>query len=214
MDPLTLGLLGAQAVIGGAQFIGGLAKPRQKIDTSIQPEYKEAEEIARNAAQSTSAAYGLARQSTAQEGASARAAALRSSSSVGGLQRAQQQIQRSQQSSISGLYQAEVREKAGELRGLASAKMATAGAKERMQGLKNELAMRENAARDQLISAGMQNVFGALQTGVYAANPSMMGGGGYGGGTSASRFTQTMPPKINVQGYFNNTPYRYPKIGG
>lgn len=212
MDPLTLGLLGAQAAIGGAQFIGGLAKPRQKIDTSIQPEYKEAEEIARNSAQSTSAAYGLARQSTAQEGASARAAALRSSSSVGGLQRAQQQIQRSQQSSISGLYQAEVREKAGELRGLASAKMATAGAKERMQGLKNELAMRENAARDQLISAGMQNVFGALQTGVYAANPSMMGGGGYGGGTSASQFTPTMPPKINAQGFLNNTPFKYPKI--
>jgi hypothetical protein len=175
MDPLTLGLLGAQAFIGGAQFFGGLAKPRQKIDTSIQPEFKQAEEIARNSAQSTSAAYGLARQSTAQEGASARAAALRSSSSVGGLMRAQQQIQRSQQSAISGLFQSELREKSNELRELRGAKLATAGAKERMQGLKNELAMRENAARDQLISAGMQNTFGALQTGVYAQN-SMLGG--------------------------------------
>lgn len=208
---LTLGLLAAQAAIGGAQALGGLMSGREKIDTSIQPEFKQAEEIARNAAQSTSAAYGLARQSTAQEGASARAAALRSSSSVGGLQRAQQQIQRSQQSAISGLFQSELREKSNELRELRGAKMATAGAKERMQGLKNELAMRENAARDQLISAGMQNVFGALQTGVYAQNPSMMGGGMYGGGTQASQFQPSVPPKINVQNAFARTPYKYPR---
>lgn len=173
---LTLGLLAAQAAIGGAQFIGGLAKKRQKIDTSIQPEFKEAESAMQNASQSTSAAYGLARQSLASEAASNRAAIMRTSNSPTGLLRAQQMASRGQQSAIANLYQSEVREKAGELRGLASAKMATAGAKERMQGLKNELAMRENAARDQLISAGMQNVFGALQTGVYAQNPSMLGG--------------------------------------
>lgn len=177
MDPITLGLLGAQAAIGGAQFIAGLAKKREKIDTSIQPEYKEAERTMQNAAQSTSAAYGLARQSMASEAASNRAALMRTSSSPTGLLRAQQMMSRGQQSAIANLYQSEVREKAGELRGLASAKMATAGAKERMQGLKNELAMRENAARDQLISAGMQNIFGALQTGVYAANPSSFAGG-------------------------------------
>jgi hypothetical protein len=175
MDPLTLGLLGAQALIGGAQFIGGLGKKREKVDTSIQPEYKQAEDIARNAAQSTSAAYGLARQSAAQEGASARAAALRSSSGFGGLMRAQQQIQRSQQSAIASLYQSEVREKAGELRSLFGAKMATASAKDRMQSLKNELAIRENAAKDQLISAGLQNVFGAISGGVAAKqNEDMM----------------------------------------
>jgi hypothetical protein len=175
MDPLTLGLLGAQALIGGAQFIGGLAKPRQKIDTSIQPEFKEAESAMQNASQSTSAAYGLARQSLASDAASTRAALIRTSNSPTGLLRAQQMASRGQQSAIASLYQSEVREKAGELRGLASAKMATAGAKERMQGLKNSLVMQENAARDQLISAGMQNIFGALQTGVYAQN-SMVGG--------------------------------------
>jgi hypothetical protein len=201
MDPITLGLLGAQAGAGIIQTIAGIAKPRKKIDTSIQPEYKQAEETMRNAAQSTSAAYALARQGSAQEGAAARAAALRSSGSMSGLQRAQQAITRQQQSTIAGLYQSEVREKSGELRGLASAKMATAGARERMQALKNELAMRENAAKDQLVSAGLQNVFGALSGGVAARqNEQMMDiyKGMYGGGAGAN---MTKNALTNAPGY-------------
>lgn len=175
MDPLTLGLLGAQAAFGLGQTIIGAAKPRKKLDTEIQPEYKQAEETMRNAAQSTSASYALARQGAAQEAATARAAALRSSSSVAGLMRAQQGITRAQQSTISNLYQSELREKSNELRGLASAKLQTAGARERMQALKNQLTMQENAAKDQLISAGLQNVFGALSGGVSAQqNEGMM----------------------------------------
>jgi hypothetical protein len=204
MDPLTLGLLGAQAGAGIIQTIAGIAKPRKKIDTSIQPEYKQAEETMRNAAQSTSAAYALARQGSAQEGAAARAAALRSSGSVSGLQRAQQAINRQQQSTIAGLYQSEVREKAGELRGLASAKMATAGARERMQALKNELVMRENAAKDQLVSAGLQNVFGALSGGVAAQqNEQMMDiyRGMSGSGSGASAAAAGGNPFMNTPGY-------------
>lgn len=175
MDPLTLGLLAAQATVGLGQTIAGLAKPRKKIDTEIQPEYKQAEETMRNAAQSTSASYALARQGAAQEAATARAAALRSSSGVAGLMRAQQGITRAQQSTISNLYQSELREKSNELRGLSSAKIQTAGAKSRMQALKNQLVMAENAAKDQLISAGLQNTFGALSGGVAAQqNEGMM----------------------------------------
>jgi hypothetical protein len=206
MDPLTLGLLGAQALFGAGQTIAGLAKPRKKIDTSIQPEYKQAEEIARNAAQSTSASYELARQSMGQEAASARAAALRSSGSVAGLMRAQQQISRAQQSSIGSLYQSELREKSNELQSLRAAKMATAGAKERMQGLKNQLAMQENAAKDQLISAGIQNVFGALSGGVAAQqNEQMMdlyrGMYGTGGASATGAAVGGGNPFMNVPGY-------------
>jgi len=104
MDPITLGLLGAQAAAGLIQTVSGIAKPRKKIDTSIQPEYKQAEAAMQNAAQSTSAAYGLSRQALSQEGASARAAALRSGSSPLQLMRAQQRLSQQQQSSIAGLY--------------------------------------------------------------------------------------------------------------
>jgi hypothetical protein len=206
MDPLTLGLLGAQAGAGIIQTIAGIAKPRKKIDTSIQPEYKQAEAAMQNAAQSTSAAYGLSRQALSQEGASARAAALRSGSSPLQLMRAQQRLSQQQQSSIAGLYQSEVREKAGELRGLASAKMATAGARERMQSLKNQLAMQENASKDQLVSAGLQNMFGALSGGVAAQqNEQMMdiyrGMYGSGSGSAAAAPAAGGNPFMNTPGY-------------
>lgn len=175
MDPLTLGLLGAQAAFGLGQTIVGGLKPRKKIDTEIQPEYKEAESAMQNAAQSTSGAYGLARQSMASESAAMRELLKRTTSSPSGLLRAQQEIGRRTQSSITNLYQSEVREKSNELRGLASAKLQTAGAKARMQALKNNLVMQENAAKDQLISAGLQNVFGAISGGVSAnQNEGMM----------------------------------------
>lgn len=188
MDPITIGLLGAQAAIGGAQFLAGVAKSRKKIDTEIQPEYKQAEEAARNASQSTSASYALARQSSASEGATARMAAARSAQNPLQLMRAQQQISRGQQSSMASLYQSELREKSSELRDLGMAKIRTAGARERMQSLKNELAMRENAARDQLISSGMRNVFGALQSGAYFNNLPNMQSDPFGDGlTDAQR---------------------------
>lgn len=175
MDPLTLGLLGAQAAFGLGQTIAGLAKPRKKIDTEIQPEYKEAESALQNAAQSTSAAYGVARQSMSSEAAAMRDLLKRTSSSPAALLRAQQSFNRSTQSSITNLYQSELREKSNELRGLSSAKLQTAAAKSRMQALKNQLVMQENAAKDQLISAGLQNVFGALSGGVAAQqNEGMM----------------------------------------
>ena len=218
MDPITLGLLGAQAAFGIGQTIAGIAKPRKKIDTSIQPEYKQAESAMQNAAQSTSAAYGLSRQALAQEGASARAAALRAGNSPLQLMRAQQRISQQQQSSIAGLYQSEVREKAGELRGLASAKMATAGARERMQALKNSLAMQENAAKDQLVSAGLQNVFGALSGGVSAQqNADMMDiyRSMYGGGSAVN----TSAPAAGGNPFMNTPGYRtqldlMKKVGG
>ena len=175
MDPLTLGLLGAQAAFGLGQTIAGLAKPRKKIDTEIQPEYKEAESALQNAAQSTSAAYGVARQSMSSEAAAMRDLLKRTSSSPAALLRAQQSFNRSTQSSITNLYQSELREKSNELRGLSSAKLQTAAAKSRMQALKNQLVMQENAAKDQLISAGLQNTFGALSGGVAAQqNEGMM----------------------------------------
>ncbi len=206
MDPITLGLLGAQALFGGAQTIAGLAKPRKKIDTSIQPEYKQAEAALQNASQSTSAAYGLARESMAQESASQRAAILRSGTNPLQLMRAQQRMSQNQQSVLGQLYQSEVREKAGELRGLSAAKMATAGAKERMQALKNSLAMQENAAKDQLISAGLQNVFGALSGGVASQqNAQMMdlyrGMYGLGGGSATGAAAGGGNPFMNVPGY-------------
>lgn len=206
MDPITLGLLGAQALVGAGQFFAGLAKPRKKIDTSIQPEYKQAESALQNASQSTSAAYGLARESMAQESASQRAAILRSGTNPLQLMRAQQRMSQNQQSVLGQLYQSEVREKAGELRGLGAAKMATAGAKERMQRLKNELAMQENAAKDQLISAGLQNAFGALSGGVASRqNAQMMdlyrGMYGLDGGSQTVASAGGGNPFMNVPGY-------------
>ena len=174
IDPVT-GLLLAQAAIGGVQAISGLAKPRQKINTAISPEYKEAEQIAQNAAQSTSAAYELTRKQLASSEASRLSAASRGATGFSALQRAQQSIARDSGNVLSRLYSSELSQKSQELGMLAGAKMRTAGARERMQQLENSLAMQENAYKDQLVASGLQNVFGAISGGVsYQANMNML----------------------------------------
>lgn len=175
MDPLTLGLLGAQAAIGLTQTIAGAAQKRQKINTAIQPEYKQAENILQNAAQSTSAAYDVTRKQLASGEATQIAAAQRGATGSAALLRAQQMIGRSSQSALSKMYTNELSQKSQELRDFAGAKLRTAGARERMQNLENQLAIQENAYKDQLIQSGLQNVFGAITSGVsYGANMEML----------------------------------------
>lgn len=159
-------MLIAQGVIGGAQFLAGLAQKRKKIDTSMAPEFLQNEQTARNLSQATSESFDIARRGQAQASASNMSAAQRGAQTPGGLARLMVANQRQQGSANVNLYASELQQKRQNLMTLMGAKSQTASERNRIQALKNQIAFNENASRDRLISAGMQNVFGAVSGGI------------------------------------------------
>jgi hypothetical protein len=160
MDPISM-MLVAQGVAGGFQFLAGLAKKRKPIDTSMQQEFQQNEAVARNMAQSTSQSFDIANRRQQQQNASGQAAALRSAQTPGGFARLMAAGARQASGAAANLFAMELNQKRADYSTLMGAKLQTAQERNRVQGLKNSIALQENAYKDRLISSGLQNVFGA-----------------------------------------------------
>lgn len=159
-------MLIAQGLAGGLQLAFGAARKRQKIDTSMAPEFAQNEQTAKNLSQSTSESFDIARRTQAQAGASAMSAAQRGAQTPGGFARMMVANQRQQGSASVNLFATELQQRRQNLMTLMNAKSQTASERNRIQALKNQIAFNENASRDRLISAGMQNIFGAASGGI------------------------------------------------
>ena len=152
----------AQAGMGLYQVARGQRK-RQDIDTSVNKIYEENVQTAKNLSQSTSQAFDMARRGLASQYASNLQAAQRGATGAGSLLRQQQLAARSAQEGGARLYMGELQAQRSDFENLQRAKMTLASAQERSQALKNQIAMQENQALDQMQAAGATNVFGAGQ---------------------------------------------------
>ena len=151
-----------QGGIGLGQLIAG-GKKRQDIDTSVNPIYQQQVQETKNLAQSTSQAFDTARRNLASQYAANLSAAQRGATSSGSLLRQQQVASRAAAQGGAQIYMGELQAQRSDLERTMQAKSNLARAQERSQALKNQIAMQENAALDQMQASGVSNMFGALQ---------------------------------------------------
>ena len=151
-----------QGGIGLGQLIAG-GKKRQDIDTSVNPIYQQQVQETKNLAQSTSQAFDTARRGLASQYAANLSAAQRGATSSGSLLRQQQVASRAATQGGAQIYMGELQAQRSDFERTMQAKSNLARAQERSQALKNQIAMQENAALDQMQAAGVSNMFGALQ---------------------------------------------------
>lgn len=151
-----------QGGIGLGQLIAG-GKKRQDVDTSVNPIYQQQVQETKNLAQSTSQAFDTARRGLASQYAANLAAAQRGATSSGSLLRQQQVASRAATQGGAQIYMGELQAQRSDFERTMQAKSNLARAQERSQALKNDIAMKENAALDQMQASGVGNMFGALQ---------------------------------------------------